>query len=242
MTQSNLNPQNDLARLRTEYAERQQRPALSALYSPFNAANLFALQQRQRAVLPLLERHGFNPLDGKAVLELGCGQGGVLLEFLGYGTRPARLHGLDLLPDRLERARSQLPHLPLSCGDGRRLPYPAGTFDLVLQFTAFSSILDDGVKAALAQEMVRVVRPSHGLILWYDFWLNPTNPQTRGIRPAEIRRLFPTCRVEFQRITLAPPLARRVAPVSWLLAGLLEKLRLFNTHYLAAIRVENADR
>jgi hypothetical protein len=74
------------------------------------------------------------------------------------------------------------------------------------------------------------------MILWYDFWLNPTNPQTEGIRPSEIRTLFPGCDFEFRRITLAPPLARRLVPVSWVVAFLLEKLRVFNSHYLVAIR------
>ena len=72
--------------------------------------------------------------------------------------------------------------------------------------------------------------------MWYDFWLNPTNPQTKGIRPAEIRQLFPGCRCSFQRITLAPPLARRIIPLSWGLGLLLEGLKLFNSHYLAAIQ------
>ena len=83
--------------------------------------------------------------------------------------------------------------------------------------------------------MMRVVKAG-GLILSYDFWLNPTNPQTRGIRPSEIRRLFPGCRFEFQRITLAPPIARRSVPISWLLSAFLEKLSLFNSHYLVAIQ------
>jgi hypothetical protein len=48
------------------------------------------------------------------------------------------------------------------------------------------------------------------MILRYDFRLNPTNPQTRGIRPKEIKRLFPGCAFEFHKITLAPPLARRI--------------------------------
>ena len=74
------------------------------------------------------------------------------------------------------------------------------------------------------------------MILSYDFWLNPTNPQTRGIRPAEIKQLFPNCHYEFHRITLAPPLARRLAPVSWGLCLFLESLKIFNTHYLVAIR------
>jgi hypothetical protein len=89
-----------------------------------------------------------------------------------------------------------------------------------------------------------------------DFRLDPTNPQTRGIsyfstshfntsyfstsyfsiRPAEIKRLFPGCSFEFHKITLAPPLARRIVPLSWGLALFLEGLKIFNTHYLVAIR------
>ena len=73
------------------------------------------------------------------------------------------------------------------------------------------------------------------MILRYDFRLNPTNPQTRGTRPKEIKRLFPGCAFEFHKITLAPPLARRVVPVSWMLACGLERLTIFNSHYLVAI-------
>lgn len=81
----------------------------------------------------------------------------------------------------------------------------------------------------------RLARPN-ALILWYDFWLNPTNQQTRGLRPAEIRQLFPNCAIQFHKITLAPPLARRVVPIYWGLAFFLESLGIFNTHYLAVIR------
>jgi SAM-dependent methyltransferase len=225
----------DLRRLRAEYAARSHRLAHSHLYSPFNPSHLFAAQQRQRATLSLLRRQGFASLQDCAVLELGCGTGGVLLEYLAYGAAPTRLHGADLLPDRLKDAHRKLPGLPLACADGQNLPYAAANFDLVMQYTAFSSILDQTVKANLAGEMMRVLKPE-GLVLWYDFWLNPSNPQTKGIRPAEVRRLFPGCRYEFHRITLAPPLARRLVPFSWTLCVLLESLRLFNSHYLAAIR------
>jgi len=104
-----------------------------------------------------------------------------------------------------------------------------------MQFTAFSSILDDTVKANLAMEKLRVLKPG-GMILSYDFWLNPTNPQTRGIRPAEIKQLFSNCYYEFHKITLAPPIARRVVLLSWILAYGLEWLTIFNSHYLVAIR------
>lgn len=226
----------DLDRLRAEYARRQSSGQDEARYSSFNRAYLFATQQRQRHLLDLLRRHGVTSLRGKSIFEMGCGRGGVLLEWQTYGASPAQLHGIDLLEDRLVEARQRLAHASIACADGQALPYPSGSFDFVLQYTAFSSVLDDAVKRNLAQEMLRVLRKPDGMIIWYDFWLNPTNDQTRGIRPAEIRALFPDCAITFRKITLAPPVARRLVKPSWLVSSFLEKLRLLNTHYLALIR------
>ncbi|MFM8320014.1 MAG: class I SAM-dependent methyltransferase [Chloroflexota bacterium] len=169
------------------------------------------------------------------ILEVGAGAGGVLLEYMVYGARPENLYGCDLLPGRVSQAQALLPHSHQACADGQRLPYCSDGFDLALQYTAFSSVLSQPVKANIAAEMLRVLKPG-GWVLWYDFWLNPTNPHTQGIRKTEIRALFPNCRYVFRRVTLAPPLARQLAPLSWGLAYLLEKVKLLNTHYLAAVQ------
>lgn len=226
---------DDLARLRIEYADRERRLAGSDIYSLFSPSTLFMWQSRQRAILSILRRHGMYPLTERKVLEVGSGNGGVLLELLQYGGRLIDLYGIDLLGDRIVEARTRLPHLVLACADAQHMPYPDHAFDLVMQFTAFSSILNGPIRANIASEMRRVVKPG-GLILWYDFWLNPLNVQTRGIRPREIRQLFPGCDYEFDLITLAPPLARRLVPISWQLSTFVEKLAVFNTHYLVAIR------
>jgi len=231
----NRTDSNDLSRLRNEYTQRQQRLMGSDLYSPFNLANLFATQQRQREVLRLLKRNGITDLSGLAILELGSGAGGVLREFNALGASTRCLFGCDLLPERLTQAQRFSPGLPLVCADGQNLPYPSAAFDLLLQYTVFTSVLDINVKANLAAEMLRVLKPN-GLILWYDFWLNPTNSQTHGIRPYEIQNLFPGCSYEFKRITLAPPIARRLVRISWAFCALLEKLKLLNSHYLVAIQ------
>jgi ubiquinone/menaquinone biosynthesis C-methylase UbiE len=230
---------SDLDRMRAEYGDRARRLVGSDLYSLFNVANLFIVQQRARAILSLLRRHGFQALSERRTLEVGCGEGAVLLEFLSYGAVANRLHGTDLLPDRVRNGHARLPHVPLTCSDGQQLPYADGAFDLVLQFTALSSILDPAVKAAVAQEMVRVMKKPGGMILWYDFWFNAVNSQVRGIRPAEVQRLFADCRCEFHRVTLAPPITRLLAKSSWLLCCALERLRVFNSHYLVAIRARS---
>ncbi|MFZ5919792.1 MAG: class I SAM-dependent methyltransferase [Chloroflexota bacterium] len=229
---------NDISRLRAEYEDRKRRFSNSDVYSWFNPANLFAIQGRQRAVLSALKRQGLSELSKLKILEMGCGGGGVLAEFLTFGASPENLYGVDLLPDRLGHARQTLPGSHFVNADGACLPFPSGTFDLVLQFTALSSILDPQLRRQICADMLRVLRPG-GLILWYDFWLNPTNKQTRGLRPKEIRECFPNCRVEFHRITLAPPIARRLVSLSWGLCLFLESLKIFNTHYLAAIRPEH---
>ncbi|HQF61055.1 MAG TPA: class I SAM-dependent methyltransferase [Anaerolineaceae bacterium] len=225
----------DLDRMRNEYSARARRFAGKDLYSVFNTSYLFALQNRQRDLLRALRKTGFQSFCGQRILEIGCGGGGVLLEYLSIGAEPERLFGVDLLPDRLFEAHNKLPLSCLSCTDGQDLPFPAKTFDLVLQYTAFSSVLDDQIKRRMASDMLRVLKPD-GLIVWYDFWLNPTNLQTRGIQPKEIRRLFGGCDIHFHKITLAPPIARRIVPISWGIGLFLESLKIFNSHFLAIIR------
>ncbi len=230
-----MSSSEDLKRMQVEYQRRADRPDAGEKYSLFNPVNLFAVQSRQRKALEMLRRARLFPLDGRQMLEIGCGAGGVLREFLLYCRDVRQLHGLDLIGDRLVDCRQALTGAAILLADGQHIPYRSASFDLALQFTAFSSVLDPAVKSRMAQEMLRVLKPG-GAILWYDFWLNPTNPQTRGIRPPEIRALFAGCRFNFRRITLAPPIARRVVPLSWTFATLLEGLRIFNSHYLVLIQ------
>ena len=85
--------------------------------------------------------------------------------------------------------------------------------------------------------MWRVVKPG-GVILWFDFRINnPRNKNVRGISSKEIYSLFPDCSIRrLRRVTLAPPLARRIVPVSWIAASCLEKIPFLRTHYLGIIR------
>ena len=75
-------------------------------------------------------------------------------------------------------------------GNAARLALPNDFFDVVLQSTVFTSILDRSLQHAIAVEMLRVLKPD-GFILWYDFrWNNPRNPDVRGIQAQEISELF----------------------------------------------------
>lgn len=225
---------DDLDRLKHEYADRQVRLKGSDIYSGLNPSYLFAIQQRERATIDLFRRIGLTSLSHKRILEIGCGRGDVIQQMMFHRIESQQVHGAELLFDRLIDARKRFSGANFVSADAQHLPYADHQFDFVLQYTVFSSILDDQIKQNIAREMVRVVKPS-GIILWYDFWLNPTNRQTKGIRLVEIRRLFPNCELLSRRVTLAPPIARKLVPISWTLSLLLENLRLLNTHYLVAI-------
>jgi len=176
------------------------------------------------------------PLDGRSVLDVGCGEGNWLLEFSQWGAAARDLHGVDLDQQRLNKARLKLPAADLHCGSAGQLPWPAASFDLVSQFTVFTSVLQPQLRNSMAQEMLRVLKPA-GAILWYDLRRNnPRNPNVRGIGAGEIRSLFPGCSVRLQSVTLAPPLARVVVPCSWMAALMLEKLPFLRTHYVGIIR------
>src|SRR2546422_3042072 len=65
---------------------------------------------------------------------------------------------------------------------------------------------------------------------------NPRNLDVRGITRREIAALFPSCRIELRRVTLAPPVARWVAARSRTAAFLLAGIPLLRTHYLGALQ------
>ncbi len=225
----------DLIRLRQEYEDRKKRGTKKDIYSFWNKSNLFTIQQRQRTMVSTLKQFVDTSHQDRNILEIGCGAGGVLNEYKTFGLSRNQLFGIDLLLDRLVEANRNYPYLGVSCADGQKLPYQNDSFDLVLQYTAFTSVLDFNVKQNMAHEMLRVLKED-GIIIWYDFWLNPTNPQTKGVKPKEIRTLFPGCEYHFHKVTLAPPIARRIVPFSWPLALILESVKIFNSHYFAIIK------
>jgi hypothetical protein len=61
-------------------------------------------------------------------------------------------------------------------------------------------------------------------------------PDVRGLTKNEIQTLFPGCRVRLKRVTLAPPLARFLAPRVPFSYGLLSGLKLLCGHYAGLFR------
>lgn len=123
---------------------------------------------------------------------MGCGTGGWLRMLLEWGALPKRLHGVDLLEDRIAYGRSlSPPELDLKVDNACGLSFADGSVDLCTASTIFSSILDFEMRLSLAQEMTRVARRDSWIMI-YDFVVSsPGNQDTIGIGKNEILRLFP---------------------------------------------------
>jgi len=220
-------------RIRRVYGTRTD----GARYSWLTGGQQLIVQGAERGMLGALRHAGLSTLDESTFLEIGCGSGHWLRAMVQWGARPDHVVGVDLLASRLLEAQARSARdIRLAASSGASLPFRAGSFDVVLQSTVFTSILSDDVRRAVAAEMLRVLRPN-GLVLWYDFFVNnPRNRDVRRVSKAELKSLFPGCNVLIRRVTLAPPLARALAPRIWPLAAALSSIPILCTHYVGTIR------
>lgn len=203
-------------------------------YSLGELGNLFLLHSRERLLLKCLRQAGYYPLTDRWILDLGCGFGGELRRWIGYGMNPYQATGVDIVPSRLMEARFLSPNIAFLLADGGALPFRAESFDLVLMFTVLSSVPDTEYRQSIAREAWRVLKTG-GAVVWYDFIWNPVNRGVVGIGRTELRRLFPAARFILRRATLAPPLARKLAPLSPFIASMLETLPFLRTHYMGLL-------
>ncbi|MEM9074582.1 MAG: class I SAM-dependent methyltransferase [Myxococcota bacterium] len=226
---------SEAERILEEYRKRRER-AGGDNYAYTNPGNLFLRQGQERALLWALHEANVVPLGDRSILDVGFGEGRWSELLIELGADAEQMAGIELDEARAAVARHRLPWCDLRTGDASSLPWPDESFDIVTQATVFTSILDDRMRRQVAAEMTRVLRPG-GVLLWYDFaFNNPRNRAVSGISAQTLRSLFSGARIKTRKVTLAPPLARRLASRVWHLAGLLEGIRVLNTHLVAVIR------
>lgn len=225
----------ELQRLRRAYTHRVSTISPER-YSRLNPGHLFGLHEREATMASMLRADNLTSLAGLRILDVGCGRGATLRQYLEYNATLSKMWGIDLFPTFVDQTRSTSPGLQIVCGTASDLPFPDYSFDLVSQFMLFTSVLDLRMRRQMAEEIDRVLAPG-GRLLWYDFaFNNPANPDVRGIRLAEVRRLFPTYPLASRRITLAPPLGRAIGRFSPAMYYLVSTIRPLCTHYMCLLR------
>jgi len=131
-------------------ASRQHDPDLEVV----GDLDVFQRDKRHRMLAWLAAR----PVEGRRILEVGCGAGGNL-RFLAV--RGAQVQGTDVSPRMVELARrlndSRGVAFPLHAIDGAHLPYEGAAFDVVLTVTALQHNHDGPMLESLVGEIARVL-------------------------------------------------------------------------------------
>jgi ubiquinone/menaquinone biosynthesis C-methylase UbiE len=110
------------------------------------------------------------PMTGtERVLDVGTGAGALAL---AVAPLAREVVGIDVVPELLEQGRKRAPaNVELVEGDATQLPYPFGSFDVVMTARTLHHVARPDVVLA---EMTRVLRPG-GLMLVVD-QLAPVDP------------------------------------------------------------------
>ena len=119
---------------------------------------------------------------GETVLDIGCGTGiDTLVAAIMVGSE-GRVTGIDLIPEMLKRARTNLKKTSLKNvtfqeGSAEQLPFPDGTFDVVISNGVFNLIPD---KAKALREVFRVLKSSGRFLLVDQILMGETPADTES--------------------------------------------------------------
>jgi SAM-dependent methyltransferase len=230
--------EDEVQRIRRVYADRDE-AGRQALYAWHRAEVQLARAQFARTAASLIARALGPDLTATLVLDVGCGTGGFLRHLIEWGCAPQNLAGTEFLPERLEKANA-MSAASVTWHLGGLSTLSRVGFDLVAASTVFSSILDPAARQALATEMLAKTRPG-GWILVFDFrYNNPRNPDVRRVTRGELLRYFAPERSLYRTLLLAPPLARRLAPISTLLCDVITSLLPFTRSHFVLLMQKKA--
>ena len=111
------------------------------------------------------------PLEGRAILDVGCGIGTYVRKFRQFSDD---VHGVDVDEERVTKASESLPNIQLSPGE--RLPYPDGRFDVVFLHEVIEHVDDD---RQTIEECLRVLKHDGRVVIYAPNRLYPF--ETHGV-------------------------------------------------------------
>ncbi len=127
----------------------------------------------------------FTPEQTDRALEVGCGYGRLTPWIDDFATQT---DAVDPNGSVVEIADQQYPEIHFSAELAQDLPYPDGTFDIIVTWTVLQSIPPEVIQEVTA-EMVRVLAPG-GIILLAEQVEKPDREITWSRSESEYERLF----------------------------------------------------
>ena len=133
---------------------------------PYDALTNYILRPSQKSIGALAQVKA-----GDKVLDVGCGSGRLTMAAQGWAGADGQAVGIDPSPEMIQVARRNAARAGLKVkfevGVVESLPFPGGSFDVVLNRLMLHHLPDDLKQRGLA-EMCRVLKPG-GVCLVVDF-------------------------------------------------------------------------
>ena len=207
-------------------------------WSEKNIGNQISIKDRNSKVKDLFIKNNLDIKNAK-ILDLGCASGNFINSLLNIGIRKKNITGIDIRKNSIKNAKKRFPEIRFELMDARKLEYSDNTFDCIIIFTLFSSVLKSLDRKKIAEEAKRVLK-STGFIIFYDVRMNnPFNKNIIGMNKKELSRIFYDMKFVCARITLIPPIARNLGIATSMLYPILCKLPFLNSHYICSLKVKD---
>ena len=169
------------------------------------------------------------------VLDVGCGIGRSSRLLVDIGVRPENLLGIDVRESAINDARRWNPAIRFRHLTGFS-DWPRGTFDLVVQCTAFSSLRGSEIRRKTAALMEQSVG-ADGYILWWDLQRALAFAGGELLDP---KTLFQRLQLITERqVSLLPDFCdslRRLRGIGYWISWALSPIRPRPTHVIALMR------
>lgn len=154
----------------------------------------------------------FGDFSSVTILDVGCGSGRLLHDFLGLGFKAENMSGIDPLSERISEAKDLLP----SAVDLRCEQLTADSdkqYDVVICNTVISLV--DPIERELFLDFLKGRMKPYGILLIYDMTIwSPFNKHVKRVKPGQILASFEAYDAKMISLTPLPLIARRLASSS----------------------------
>ncbi|PKN01031.1 MAG: hypothetical protein CVU77_07125 [Elusimicrobia bacterium HGW-Elusimicrobia-1] len=99
-------------------------------------SGIFQLLAQERAFIRAMASTEINPAES-TLLDVGCGTGSSIINFVKLGFLPENIAGIDILDERIEGCLRVFPCAKFIRADASKIPFDANTFDVVSESTMF---------------------------------------------------------------------------------------------------------
>lgn len=208
----------------------------SRIYSLASPACFLSSFEKNRLLLKILCKNFGHDFVNKKYLEVGCGTGTNLCQFITWGISGEELAGNDVYVPSLGVTKKRLPlSVDLQQGNFLDCSYTDKKFDVILFSTVLSSILDEGFRQECLRYAYNLLE-REGIVIIYDFtYNNPWNKDVKKFQLKKIKQSAPWDSYHFQRVTLCPPLARKLEFFPFLIK-MLTAVKLLDTHVIGFLK------